>query len=155
MAATIEMAAAGGKPRQMGRVQANIYVANSYDLERVRRGEIAAEEVRRVPLVDVLVDTGATMLCLPRETIAALGLRLMEEVVVETAAGTHAARIFGNLILTVEGRSRTVDCLELPGGTRPLLGVFPLEILGIEVDLRNERLTLLPDNNKDTYLTIL
>jgi hypothetical protein len=36
-----------------------------------------------------------------------------------------------------------------------LLGVFPLEMLGIELDLRNQRLRVLPSESGDTYLTIL
>jgi hypothetical protein len=45
--------------------------------------------------------------------------------------------------------------LELPGGRDALLGVVPLEVLGIELDLKNQQLKVLPDTSADTYLTIL
>ncbi|MGH9852718.1 MAG: aspartyl protease, partial [Blastocatellia bacterium] len=53
------------------------------------------------------------------------------------------------------GREGTFECLELPGGKRPLLGVIPLEAMGIEPDLRSQSLRLLPLTEQDTYLTIL
>lgn len=151
----VEMAAAGGKPREMGKVIANISVANIVDRAMVSEGRLAPEDARRVELTDVLVDTGATLLCLPEEIVAAIGPKLLREVVIETALGDSTARIYEGVSLTVEGRTATVDCLELGPGRRPLLGVFPLEVLGIELDLKNQRLSLLPDDNEDTYLTVL
>lgn len=43
----------------------------------------------------------------------------------------------------------------IAGGSRPLLGVIPLEALGIELDWQNQRLKVLPDGPTETYLTIL
>jgi hypothetical protein len=36
-----------------------------------------------------------------------------------------------------------------------LIGVIPLEALGVEVDRRNQQLRLLPDTSSDTFYTIL
>lgn len=47
------------------------------------------------------------------------------------------------------------DCVELPGGADPLLGLIPLEDLGLEPDLKNQRLRVLPAEGKDTYLTVM
>ena len=52
-------------------------------------------KVRSITLQDVLVDTGATTLCLPQEAIATLGLELLKEVSISTA--TDAVRIVGSL----------------------------------------------------------
>ncbi len=83
-----------------------------------------------------------------------LGLDLIREVTVETATGPTMARIFGGGLLNVDGRSGLTEVLELPaGGEAPLLGVIPLESLGIELDLQNERLRLLPDHGPGTYYT--
>jgi len=103
----------------------------------------------------VLVDTGATLLSLPRAAIEQLGLMLLREVDAETANGFTKVRIFGDVTLTVEGRSAPFECLELPGGETVLLGVLPLESLGIELDLKNQRLVLLPDQGRDTYVMAL
>jgi hypothetical protein len=45
--------------------------------------------------------------------------------------------------------------LELPEGKTPLLGVIPMEALGIEVDLKHQCLKVLPDGPTETYWTIL
>ena len=112
---------------------------------------------RAVYLLDgvVLVDTGATSLALPGDAIAQLGLPLLDEVLVETAAGVIPARRFRDADLTVEGRSGSFECIELPGGTEPLLGVVPLQALGVMLDLPNERIELLPDDRPGTYLKLL
>lgn len=139
----------------MGRVDARLTVANGIDQARAIAGEIAAGTVRSVTLEDVLVDTGATLLCLPADVIATLGLTVMDEVPIETATGAGLARLFGPAHLTVEGRHTTADVLELPVGRSPLLGVIPMEALGIEPDLQNRRLRLLPREPNNTYITVL
>jgi predicted aspartyl protease len=92
---------------------------------------------------------------LPKGTIAQLGLELLREVDVATANGIGKARIFQDAKISLLGREGTFECLELPGGTDTLLGVFPLEMLGIELDLKNQTLYLLPISPTETYLTIL
>ncbi|PZO53366.1 MAG: aspartyl protease, partial [Phormidesmis priestleyi] len=103
----------------------------------------------------VLIDTGATTLCLPAKVIEKLGLELLREVDVATANGFSKARVFQDAKISLCGREGTFECLELPGGQSPLLGVIPLEFLGIESDLRNQTLKVLPDHSANTYLTIL
>jgi predicted aspartyl protease len=139
----------------MGKVYAEVSITNGDDDAVQARGLLEPGQARTVRLSDVLVDTGATSLCLPAGIIETLGLRLFEEVLVETATGPATARRFRNVLLTVEGRSGTFDCLELPGGRSALLGVVPMEALGLEPDLAAERLRLLPMTREDTYITIL
>lgn len=138
----------------MGRVTTTLAVTNLIDEVDAERGMIRADEVRSVTVNNVLVDTGATTLCLPGNIIAQLGLRLLREVVVQTATGISQARIFQDAKISLQGRQGTFECLELPEGSNPLLGVIPMEALGIEVDLKNQRLQVLPDGPLETYLTI-
>lgn len=100
------------------------------------------------------MDTGATTLCLPADVIAQLGLNLLKEVDVATATGI-STRIFQDAKISLLEREGTFECLELPGGRDALLGVIPLEALGIELDLQNQTLKILPISPNDTYLTIL
>lgn len=139
----------------MGKITTTLIITNRADQAIATRGLIPADQVRSVTLDDVLVDTGATTLCLPSEVIAQLGLELLREVDVETATGIGKARIFQDAKISLLGREGTFECLELPGGRSPLLGVIPLEALGIELDLKNQRLKLLPISPTETYLTIL
>jgi len=111
--------------------------------------------VRSVTLENVLVDTGATTLCLPKDVLARLGLKILKQVVVETVTGISEARIFQDAKISLCGREGTFECLELPEGKTPLLGVIPMEALGIEVDLKHQSLKVLPDRPTETYWTIL
>jgi clan AA aspartic protease len=143
------------KNGDLGKITTTLTVINRADQSVAARGFIADDEVRSVNLDRVLVDTGATTLCLPAKIIAQLGLDLLREVDVETATGIGKARIFQDAKISILGREGTFECLELPGGQEPLLGVIPLESLGIELDLQNQQLVLLPISPSQTYLTIL
>ncbi len=139
----------------MGSVKATLTLTNTIDQARAEAGEIAASVVRSVTLTDVLADTGATYLGAPPDVIAQLGLRVRGALPIRTANGVIQARLFKDADLTVMGRSTTLDVLELPAATPVLLGVTPMEILGLEPDLRNRRLRLLPLGPNDTYITAL
>lgn len=139
----------------MGKVLADLTITNRADQIKSTVGAISSAEIRSVLLRNVLVDTGATTLCLPAETIAKLGLELLKEVTVSTANGMSKARVFQDAKISLCSREGTFECLELPGGQEPLIGVVPLEMLGLEPDLQNQTLKILPIESSDTYLTIL
>lgn len=80
---------------------------------------------------------------------------LQREVDVKIAMGVQKLRIFREINLTVEGREGTYNCMELADGADPLLGLLPLEELGLEPDLQNQRWRVLPVEGSDTYLTVL
>jgi clan AA aspartic protease len=140
---------------EMGKVFTTLTIINRADQIRAEDGTITPEQIRSVTLKNVLVDTGATTLCLPQSVTAQLGLKLLREVDVAIAMGIGKARIFQDAKISLCGREGTFECLELPGGTDALLGVIPLEALGLEIDLQNQTLNVLPISPTDTYLTIL
>jgi predicted aspartyl protease len=143
------------KDKQMGQVLTTITVTNRIDQVLSDRGFISPDEIRTLTLDQVLVDTGATLLSLPAKIISQLGLIQVGERDVETSAGIKKGRIFADVQLSVEGREGRFDCLELPEGVNTvLLGVTPLEILGLEPDLKNQRLRVLPMNEEQTYLMV-
>ena len=139
----------------MGKIITTLAITNRLDEGIAERGFIAHDEVRSITVDNVLVDTGATTLCLPASIIEQLGLKLLRTVDVETATGISQARIFQDAKISLLGREGTFECLELPGGRSSLLGVIPLEALGIELDLQNQVLKTLPISPTQTYLTIL
>ncbi|MGB8687188.1 MAG: retroviral-like aspartic protease family protein [Microcoleus sp.] len=141
--------------KQMGQVITTISVTNRIDQVLAERGFIPAGEIRSFTLDRVLVDTGATLLALPAPIISQLGLSLLGETNVETAAGVRKGRIFQDIMLEVEGRQAVFDCLEMPEGVDAvLLGVIPRSRLGLEPDLKNQRLRVLPMNEEQTYLMV-
>lgn len=139
----------------MGKVTTTLVITNRIDQANAEDDIIPTNRVRSVTLKNVLVDTEATTLCLPANVIKQLGLKLLKEVNVATATGLNKARIFQDAKISLCGREGTYECLELPGGRDALLGVFLLEMLGIELDLKNQSLYLLPIGPDQSYLTIL
>jgi len=141
--------------KSMGKVLTTLTVKNRIDEAKAAQGLISPDQVRSITLDNVLVDQGATTLCLPAFAIAQLGLELLKEVDVTTATGLSKARIFQDAKISLCGREGTFECLELPGGRDALIGVIPLEALGLEPDLRHQTLRVLPSESVDTYLTIM
>jgi len=144
-----------GEEGSVGHVRATIMVANRIDQALVERGLMDAGEVRAATLDDVMVDTGATLLALPIDIIEGLGLAVGHEVIARTAAGPRTIRQFRDVELTVMGRTGTFDCLEVPQGSSCLLGVTPMEVLGIELDIHNHTLRLLPEGPDDSHILLL
>jgi len=143
-----------GPERQIGKVITTMRLSNIVDHHLAFSGRLPRGDVRAATIEDALVDTGATLLSLPADVIVRLGLDLLREVPVVTALAPGRMRVFGSVWLEIQGRSGPFDCLELPEGSPPLLGVIPLEALGLEPDLKNQRLRLLPDSGPDNYLTV-
>ncbi|OCR00909.1 aspartyl protease [Oscillatoriales cyanobacterium USR001] len=139
----------------MGKVITTLVVTNRLDQGNAEDGMIPPEQVRSVTVENVLVDTGTTTLSLPANIIAQLGLKILKQVVIETAIGVSEARIFQDAKISLCGREGTFECWELPEGRNALLGVIPMEMLGIEVDLKHQRLKVLPDGPTESYLTVM
>jgi len=139
----------------MGKFFTTLTIVNRADQILAEAGVIPEEKIRSITLSNVLVDTGATTLCLPADAIAKLGLKILKEVDVATAMGIGKARIFQDAKVSMFEREGTFECLELPGGGDALLGVIPLESLGLEIDIQNQTLKPLPISPTETYLTIL
>lgn len=137
-----------------GKVVTPLKITNFGDKVLAERKLIRPEQVRVLSVDNVILDTGASMLCLPSNIIQSLGLRLAGEVDTRTATGAGTAPIFQGILLKVEGREGTFDCLELPEGVDPLLEVIPQEQLGLEPDLQNQCLHLLPITPKNSYISV-
>ncbi len=124
----------------MGRVLTEATIENLDDLWDVRKGLKVPGEVRRVIVGDALVDTGATLLSLPRSLIERLGLVQSGMKRVRSSVGPGEARLFEAVRLTIQGRSCTMDVLEVPDDVPVLIGQLPLEHLDFVVDLRTHTL---------------
>jgi predicted aspartyl protease len=110
-------------------------------------------QVRTVSLQGVLMDTGATHLCLPADLVATLGLPFSHEVPAMTATGVRDLRIFRQALVVYEDRTYEGECIELPTGAKPLLGALPMEGLGIEPDLQKRTVRKLPLGPEGTYFS--
>jgi predicted aspartyl protease len=125
---------------EMGRVFATATIENLGDLVEVDRRNRSDDQVRRIVVNDALVDTGATALALPTRLIGQLGLKKVFERRARSTRGTHMVAMYQAVRLTIEGRSCTVDVMEVPDDVPALIGQVPLELLDFVVDPQGQRL---------------
>lgn len=124
----------------MGRVLTEATIDNLEDLWAVKRGLLAAEQARRITVTDALVDTGATLLSLPTRLIQQLGLSKTASKHVTSSLGVAEASVYDAVRLTIQGRTCTMDVMEVPDTVPVRIGQLALEHLDLVVDLRNRAL---------------
>jgi predicted aspartyl protease len=124
----------------MGRVVVAATVENLHDWENLRQGLLPPDQVRRVEVPDALVDTGATMLSMPKRLIEQLGLIPLRTRPVRTSAGLRVAQVYGTVRLTIQGRDCPSDVAEVPDDCPMLVGQVPLEVMDFVVDPVGRRL---------------
>jgi predicted aspartyl protease len=125
----------------MGRVITEATIENLKDVWSVEQQTISPEKARRISVSDALVDPGATLLSLPTRLIQQLGLKKSGSKRVVSSIGIAEAAIYDAVRLTIQGRSCTMDVMEVPDTVPVLIGQIPLEHLDLVVDLRNRVLT--------------
>ena len=124
----------------MGKVLVTAKIENAGDLYLKSKGLLPAVELPSIEVNDALVDTGATMLSMPKSMIQQLGLEPFRTRRAMTSAGTVTVQVFGGARLTIQGRVCTTDVSELPDECPVLIGVIPLEQLDFIVDTSGHRL---------------
>jgi predicted aspartyl protease len=124
----------------MGKVLVTAKIENLSDLYLIERGHLSPDQLRIVEVPDALVDTGATMLSMPKRLIAQLGLTPVRTRRARTAAGLVTLQLHSAVRLTVQGRECVGDVIELPDDCSVLIGQIPLEALDYVVDPQGGRL---------------
>ena len=124
----------------MGRVIIEALIENIKDVYAVELEVLDAAKARKIQVADALVDTGATLVSLPKRLIKQLGLAKICEKRVTSSAGVTTAGMYGPIRLTIQGRSCTVDVMEVPDNVPALIGQVPLELLDFVVDPGGQKL---------------
>jgi predicted aspartyl protease len=138
----------------MGKVLVTARIENLIDLYECERGRLAAEQARAVEVSDAPVDTGATMLSLPRRLVRQLGLSQRRSRPARTAGGPATFAIFEPVRLTIQGRDCAVEVAELPDDCPVLIGQIPLESLDFVVDPVGQRLIGNPDHGGQQMIDV-
>ncbi len=124
----------------MGSVLVAAKIESIEDLSQVQRGSLPAAQVRRVEVTDALVDTGATMLSMPKRLIEQLGLYPVRIRRARSSAGPVHVQIYSPVRLTILERDCTIEVAEVPDDCPVLIGQIPLELLDFVVDPVGRRL---------------
>jgi clan AA aspartic protease len=93
----------------------------------------------RSEAVELLVDTGATFLVVPRSLAERLELRTLRTCAIQTAGGRDETWPLAEVRIVLDGVEVTTPCLIAEGGP-PLLGAVALESLLLGVDPVAKRL---------------
>ena len=106
--------------------------------------------------VDAIIDTGATMVVLPRDIVEKLGLRKMREVKVRYANNKVETKpIYGVVNIELKGRSANLDVLVEEKGSQPLIGQVLLELLDLIVEPKTRKLIPNPASPEMPMMEIL
>ena len=119
----------------MGGIIQKALLQNSADLAAVRDGRMKKDKVHSVE-VELLVDTGAAMLCLTPAVIKKLGLHKTHEREVITGNGIVSRAVYEPVRIHVFDREADLNVMEVPTGTPLLLGYLPLEALDLYPNLK-------------------
>ena len=141
----------------MGEIRAKMRLESEADRVLFKAGHIAKKDIR-VQEVEAVTDTGAVMTLLSQDLVEALGLEMIERVIV-TLANDQKIELdrAGAIFLTVAGRTMKTDCLVGPPGCTPLIGAIVMEELDLICDSTKRTITprpespFLPTLNLKTY----
>ncbi|MCP5103846.1 MAG: hypothetical protein GY950_10730 [bacterium] len=139
----------------MGKVKTKIKLTNFVDVKNCENGLIPKEKLRTTE-VEMLVDTGATMLSIGEDIAEILGIKKEKEVYGALADGSIQRRFKGlGVLVEKDDRDCVTDCIILERGVEALLGQIPLEEMDLVVDCKNKQLTPNPNSYKGKVMLSL
>ena len=136
----------------VGKVVVPGRIENLEDVYRAEKGDLPADGIRLVDVTDALVDTGATLLSVPRRLVQQLGLRRTRSRIARTSAGTVQFGIYDAVRLTVQGRQCIIEVAEVPDECPVLIGQVPLELLDFVVDPVGQKLIGNPEHGGEQMI---
>lgn len=124
----------------MGRVIVTALIENLNDLAGVQAGTLTSDQVRKVEVIDALVDSGLNGLLMPKRFIAQLGLMPLRTRNAMTAGGVTSMQVYRAARLTVQGRDCILDVTEVGDELPVLIGKIPLESMDWVIDRQGQKL---------------
>ena len=106
---------------------------------------LESTDSQRTLELEAMVDTGATYTMVPAQLLHELGVQPIREVGLVLADGRHASFDIGEARATVDGESVNTLVVFGENGTRPLLGAYTLEGLGMAADPVHGKLLPMPN----------
>lgn len=128
-----------GEP-PVSRFKVELNLANNTELGAAKLGLLDPDKVRRVKILGV-VDSGASLLVLPQDTVKQLGLPTSGDISVRYANNRTAKRkTVDDVYLELQGRHGTFTAIVEPKRDTALIGAIVLEALDLLVDCRKEEI---------------
>ena len=131
---------------KMGKVRTIIKLTNFVDKKNAENNLIPVQNVRTIE-IEMLADTGATMLVIGEDIAKKLGIEKESEIWIKLADDSIQRHYKGKGILVEFGeRDCVTDCVILEKGVEPILGQIPLEEMDLLVDCKNQKLIPNPES---------
>ena len=138
----------------MGITYADIELIRAADLILVQEGYLTEDQVCRVS-VTALVDSGSSMLAIPRSLARMLNLRKMDEIQTELANGDiMQVDVVGPVEVRFQNRKTLVNAVVIEAETEVLLGAIPMQGMDVVIDPKRERLIVNPDSPDQARLLL-
>lgn len=122
-----------------------VEIINANDNALLKAGYIKESDVRQMK-VEMMVDTGAYIICINEELKNQLGLEINDRQEGVLANGDrHLFDIAGPIEIRIHNRRTISEAIVLPGNAEPLLGSIPLEAMDLLVDPKMGQLVVPKD----------
>ena len=122
---------------------AKIKLQNYLDVAAAKARTIPKRRIRQVE-AEARVDTGATMLVVPKSIADALGCPVREHRRITLADGRkRTVPLIDGVLIEVLGRKMALEALVMPQGSIVLLGQIPLE--GLDLVVRPRTRDVMPN----------
>ncbi len=130
----------------MGLVHTDIELINQDDISLFNSGYIPEDKVRKTN-VNVLVDSGAYMMCINEEIRNQLGFKSLGYESATLANGhIEKYEIVGPVTIVFENRNTICRALVLPGNNQCLLGAIPMEDMDVVINPKLQKLVVNPEH---------
>jgi len=138
----------------MGITYVEVELVRGDDLALVRAGYINPEQVNQIRVL-ALVDSGASMLAIPRSLSQRLQLAKLDEVNTELANGeVMQADVVGPIEVRFQNRKTIVNAVVVEADTDVLLGAIPMQSMDVMIDPKREQLIVNPDSPDRAYMLL-
>jgi len=138
----------------MNSIYATVSLTNEQDLLDAKRHMIGEDEIRTCEW-NMLVDTGAIMLCLNESIQEILNLPVLGYKKSTTATGERVTlQMVGPVRIGFDERFSISEALILPGDSEPLLGAIPMEAMDLVVNPSTQTLSGNPKHGGEWILTL-
>lgn len=129
-------------------------IENLADLYDVQKKRVSPGQLRAIEVPDALVETGATLLSLPRRFIEQLGLNRQRTHRARTDAGIISFGIYDAVRLTVQKRNCVTEVAEVSDDCPVIIGQIPLESLDFVIDPKGQKLIGNPDHGGEQMIDL-
>jgi clan AA aspartic protease len=118
------------------------------------KGWIKKKDIKSL-VINMWVDSGAAMVCLPSRMISELGLEKKSEKQIATTSGYVLSSLYSPVTISILDREIELNIMEIPDGVPPLLGSIALEAMNLVVNPRKQIVESNPQQNGKYFIGLI